>query len=211
MCSVMITRQAITQTLIHKDCHTCTYPLNIFDVDISFTLNKLFYNVQMAFFHCHVEGSPLIERRIEISKQVSAQTSQHDLRIARFLALKGREKDSLHGVYCVCSVLISKHSWKTISLMGISVILSSVRQQISPLWTRRCFHWPHSVWKMGSEWWKHSVLCWQQSSMHLIGSFQLNAITHDDEIFSLKFTNCLEWNNVNILTSNLPEYVSQRA
>ena len=111
ICSVMITRQALTQTLIHKHCHTRTYPLNIFDIDVSFTLNKLFYNVQMAFFHCHVEGSPLIERRIEISEQVLVQTSQHDLHIARFLVLRGRERTpcTVSTVCAVCQTFLENH------------------------------------------------------------------------------------------------------
>ena len=109
----MITRQALTQTLIHKHCHTHTYPLNIFDIDVSFTLNKLFYNVQMAFFHCHVEGSPLIERRIDISELVLVQTSQHDLHIAQFLVLRGRERTPCM-VSTVCAMC--QHSWKTIAL-----------------------------------------------------------------------------------------------
>ena len=110
---MMITRQTLTQTLIHKHCHICTYPLNIFDIDVSFTLNKLFYNVQMAFFHCHVEGSPLIERRIEISEQVLVQTSQHDLHIAWLLVLRGRKGLPAWSLLCV---QCAKHSWKTISI-----------------------------------------------------------------------------------------------
>ena len=51
----------------------------IFDVDISFILNKVFHYLLMAFFHCHVQGSSLIKRRIHNSKQISDQISQHDL------------------------------------------------------------------------------------------------------------------------------------
>ena len=60
---VMILRQALTTI--------CTYPFNIFGIDISFTLKKAFHYVYVASFHCHVQGSCLIERRSKSLNTVS--------------------------------------------------------------------------------------------------------------------------------------------
>ena len=55
--------------------------LNIFAVNVSIPLNnKVFHYVHMASFHCHVQGSPLIERRIQIAKH-SFITGQHDIKV----------------------------------------------------------------------------------------------------------------------------------
>jgi len=70
--------QTVSGHMFSED-NDCTYPLSICDVDVSFLFSKVFHYLLMAFFHCHVQRSPLIERRIHISKQVSDQISQHDL------------------------------------------------------------------------------------------------------------------------------------
>ena len=40
-----------------------TYSTLVFDVDISFLLNKTFYSVLEAFSGCNMQGSQLIEKR----------------------------------------------------------------------------------------------------------------------------------------------------
>ena len=42
-----------------------TYPLFIFDDDISSFVKKVFHNLFMSSFSCHVQGSPLIEQSVQ--------------------------------------------------------------------------------------------------------------------------------------------------
>ena len=42
---------------------TCTYPIIILNVDISFLLNKVFYNSDIGTFSCQVQGSHLMEKK----------------------------------------------------------------------------------------------------------------------------------------------------
>ena len=48
----------------HIDPRTCAYiyPIAIFDVDISFPVNKEFDYFSTGFFNCDMEGSHLMER-----------------------------------------------------------------------------------------------------------------------------------------------------
>ena len=80
-------------------------------------------------------------------------------------APRGGEKEHLVSTVCTYA-LISKSSWKTISLVGISVTLTSVRQPIFTMWKMHTTYHT-SVWTMVREWWKHSTLQLQESSTHL--------------------------------------------
>ena len=85
--------------------------------------------------------------------------------------------------------LIFKNSWKTVSLVGISVTLTSVRLPIFTVWkmhttTTLCVNDDEGAMK---------ALSFSVARMiHAFCPFQLNATTSDDVIFPLKFTDALE-------------------
>ena len=47
--------------------NSLTYPIFIFDVDISSFLNKTFHSVSFTFYNCNVQGSFLFERMEQIN------------------------------------------------------------------------------------------------------------------------------------------------
>ena len=92
------------------------------------------------------------------------------------------EKERLVSTVCACA-LISKNSWKTVSLAGISVTLTSVRLPIFTVWkmhttTMLCVNDDEGAMK--------ALDCKNDPCVCL---FQLDATTSDDVIFPLKFTN----------------------
>ena len=96
----------------------------------------------------------------------------------------GGEKERLVSTVCAC-VLISKNSWKTVSLVGISVTLTYVRLPIFTVWK---MHTTATLCVNDDEGARNALSFSVARMIHAFCPFQLNATTSDDVIFPLKFT-----------------------
>ena len=57
---------------------TCTYPIIVFDIDVSFMVKKVFHYSITCTFSSHMQGSHLMERK-ELCKEARNQlTSMQD-------------------------------------------------------------------------------------------------------------------------------------
>ena len=77
-----------------------------------------------------------------------------------FTATEGRRK-AAPGVYCMHIFVNSENSWKTVSLMVISVTLPSVSEQTSPVWKR-----PTTDYTLCRRWWRSNEIT--QSALGII-------------------------------------------
>ena len=95
--------------------------------------------------HYHIQVQSLVAKHIQHLAIVVAQYILYLLSVSSLVPRRGEgggEKEHLVSTVCAC-VLISKNSWKTISLAGISVTLTSVRLLTFTVW--RCIPQPRCM------------------------------------------------------------------